>query len=235
MKRFWGKCPVWNIKPKLGEGMKHNWKNEHSTKHFSSADNMRGTKQNWVFLVRVRNFFLISERGYETFCIRKKWIIQLGMKGKKWTPPKLNSPGNFEAKFIEIILPDRKNVIIGCIYRHGSGIPLRDFTNNLLEPLTMRIKSACLWVFSRWFTEMQWQPFCRRFFNMFTSYFSPFVLPPKRFRSKTHYNTVSLVETCCMNYLTILHSSCFLKDLLKSVVCQKLIWLKETINLRTRL
>ena len=47
----------------------------------------------------------------------------------------LNSPGNFEAMFIEIILPDRKNLIIGCIYRHGSGIPLRDFTNDHLEPI----------------------------------------------------------------------------------------------------
>ena len=47
----------------------------------------------------------------------------------------LNPPGNFEAMFIEIILPDRKNLVIGCIYRHGSGIPLRDFTNDHLEPI----------------------------------------------------------------------------------------------------
>ena len=31
---------------------------------------------------------------------------------------KLNTPSFVEAKFIEIILPDRKNVMVGCIYRH---------------------------------------------------------------------------------------------------------------------
>ena len=33
---------------------------------------------------------------------------------------KLNTPSFFEAMFIEIILPDRKNLIVGCIYRHPS-------------------------------------------------------------------------------------------------------------------
>ena len=31
---------------------------------------------------------------------------------------KFNSPGNYESTFIDIILPDRKNLILGCVYRH---------------------------------------------------------------------------------------------------------------------
>ena len=45
---------------------------------------------------------------------------------------KLNTPSFVEAKFIEIILPDRKNVIVGCIYRHSESI--RDFSSDYLEP-----------------------------------------------------------------------------------------------------
>ena len=31
---------------------------------------------------------------------------------------KFNSPSNYESTFIEVILPDRKNMILGCIYCH---------------------------------------------------------------------------------------------------------------------
>ena len=41
----------------------------------------------------------------------------------------LNSPRNFESKFIEIKFDNNKNVIIGCIYRHpNSEISIADFT-----------------------------------------------------------------------------------------------------------
>ena len=33
---------------------------------------------------------------------------------------KFYSPGDFESTFIEIIFPNKKNMIIGCIYRHPS-------------------------------------------------------------------------------------------------------------------
>ena len=52
---------------------------------------------------------------------------------------RLNSPGNFEAMFVEIILTDRKNLVVGCVYRHPSGLPLRDFTNSHLEPILEKI------------------------------------------------------------------------------------------------
>ena len=49
---------------------------------------------------------------------------------------KFNSPGNFESTFIELMFPNTKNVIIGCIYRHpSSSIALNHFTSDYMEPL----------------------------------------------------------------------------------------------------
>ena len=48
----------------------------------------------------------------------------------------LNSPGNFETTLVELIIPNKKNVVIGCIYRHpGSLIPIDQFTSESLEPI----------------------------------------------------------------------------------------------------
>ena len=103
----------------------------------------------------------------------------------------LNSPGNFEAMFIEIILPDRKNLIIGCIYGHGSGIPVREFTNQHLEPILDTItkeNKECMLMgdFNVDLLKSNENNSAGDFFNMFSSYFfSPFVLQPTRLRSKT--------------------------------------------------
>ena len=49
---------------------------------------------------------------------------------------KFNSSGFRESTFIEIILPNKKNVIVGCIYRHANGkMPVNCFINNYIEPL----------------------------------------------------------------------------------------------------
>ena len=43
---------------------------------------------------------------------------------------KFNSPGNYEFTFIEIILADRKKLILGCVYRHPtSTISIQQFNN----------------------------------------------------------------------------------------------------------
>ena len=53
---------------------------------------------------------------------------------------KFNSAGNYESTFIELILPNRKNVILGCIYRHPtSTIPVHRFTNDYIVPLLENI------------------------------------------------------------------------------------------------
>ena len=78
------------------------------------------------------------------------FYVKSGLNYKVRKDYNLNSQGNFEAMFIELIFPDRKNLIVGCIYRHGSGIPLREFKCNYLDPILEKIsiekKSASLWV-----------------------------------------------------------------------------------------
>ena len=66
-------------------------------------------------------------------------VVKSGLDFKVRDDLNLNSPGNFEAMFIELLFSGRKNLIVGCIYRHGSGIPLRNFTNDHLEPLLEKI------------------------------------------------------------------------------------------------
>ena len=52
----------------------------------------------------------------------------------------LNSPSEHEAMFVEIILKDRKNLVIGSIYRHPSSkISMNDFAENHLEPILHKI------------------------------------------------------------------------------------------------
>ena len=86
----------------------------------------------------------------------------------------LNSPGNFEAMFIELIFPDRKNLIVGCIYRHGSGIPLREFTCNYLDPILEKIsliKKECVLMgdFNVDFIKSNDNNAAGDFFDMFSS------------------------------------------------------------------
>ena len=48
----------------------------------------------------------------------------------------LNSTGNFETIFIELIIPNRKYVVAGCVYRHPSSIiPTTQFTTEYLDPI----------------------------------------------------------------------------------------------------
>ena len=52
----------------------------------------------------------------------------------------LNSPSQHEAMFVELILPDRKNLVVGCIYRHpSSNISVTDFTEKHLEPILYKV------------------------------------------------------------------------------------------------
>ena len=51
---------------------------------------------------------------------------------------KFNSPSNFESTFIELMLPNTKDVIIGCIYRHpSSSISLNHFTSDFFLSLVV--------------------------------------------------------------------------------------------------
>ena len=55
---------------------------------------------------------------------------------------KFNSPGNFESTFIEIIFPNRRNIVIGCIYRHPtSTLPISTFIDEYIEPMLNKISA----------------------------------------------------------------------------------------------
>ena len=114
----------------------------------------------------------------------------------------LNSPSNYEAIFIEIILKDRKNLIIGCIYRHpSSNISVSDFTENQLEPIIHKIskeKKECMLMgdFNVDLLKTGGDNAASKFYNTLTSYFfTPYILQPTRLRSKTlidniHFNSL---------------------------------------------
>ena len=49
---------------------------------------------------------------------------------------KFNFPGNFESTFIEIVNPNKKHIIIGCVYRHPNSLLfISDFTTKFIDPL----------------------------------------------------------------------------------------------------
>ena len=112
---------------------------------------------------------------------------------------KLNSPGNFEAIFIEIIIPDRKNLIVGCIYRHpSSSISLHSFVSDHLEPVIVKIskeKKECALMgdFNVDLLKTTGNNAASEFYNSLTShFFTPFVLQPTRLKSKTLIDNIFL-------------------------------------------
>ena len=104
----------------------------------------------------------------------------------------LNSTSNFEAIFVEIILKDRKNLVVGCIYRHpSSDISVNEFAENYLESIMSKInkeKKECVLMgdFNIDLLKSTGDNAASKFYNSLSSYFfTPFVLQPSRLRSKT--------------------------------------------------
>ena len=55
---------------------------------------------------------------------------------------KFNSSSDHESTFIEIILPNKKDLILGCIYRHpNSKVPVNCFIDNYIEPLLDKLST----------------------------------------------------------------------------------------------
>ena len=110
---------------------------------------------------------------------------------------KLNTPSFFEAMFIEIILPDRKNLIVGCIYRHPSE-SIRDFSNDHLEPILSKVnreRKECVLMgdFNVDLLTSNGDNAASEFYNTLSSYFyTPFILQPTRLRSKTLIDNIFL-------------------------------------------
>ena len=104
----------------------------------------------------------------------------------------LNTPSHFEAMFVEVVLKDRKNLIVGCIYRHpSSDISINDFTEKHLEPILYKIskeKKECVLMgdFNVDLLKSSDDNAAGKLFNSLSSYFfTPHILQPTRLRSKT--------------------------------------------------
>ena len=105
---------------------------------------------------------------------------------------KFNSPGNYESTFIEIILSNRKNLILGCVYRHPtSTITIQQFTNDYIDPLLEKTSvenkfCSLMGDFNIDFLKSDTNNNVNAFFNSVTShFFAPCILQPTRPISKT--------------------------------------------------
>ena len=104
----------------------------------------------------------------------------------------LSSVGDFETSFIEIKFPKKKNLILGCIYRHPtSKISIHDFNQCFLEPLLQKINSEnkqCVLMgdFNIDLLKCETHENTDAFLNnLSSSFFSPYILQPTRLASKT--------------------------------------------------
>ena len=98
---------------------------------------------------------------------------------------KFNSPGNFESTFIEFIFPKRKNMILGCIYRHPtSTMPVHLFNNDYILPLLEKISTedkVCLLMgdFNIDLSKNAFNEDVNTFYNSLLShFFAPCILQP---------------------------------------------------------
>ena len=104
----------------------------------------------------------------------------------------INSPGNFESTFIEIHFAKKRNLIVGCIYRHpGSDISIEDFTNIHLSPILRKISienKQCVLMgdFNVELLKINTHSQSNDFYNsMSSTFFTPFILQPTRLHFKT--------------------------------------------------
>ena len=55
-------------------------------------------------------------------------------------------PTDFESTFIAIIIPNKKNIVAGSIYRHPSSfISIEEFTKKYLDPILQKLSSENKW------------------------------------------------------------------------------------------
>ena len=103
-----------------------------------------------------------------------------------------NSPSDHESFFVEIIFPNRKNLIVGCVYRHPSSkISVTDFSEKYIDPVLDKIgleKKDCIMMgdFNVNLLKVNSNDECSQFFNsMTTQHFTPYILQPTRLQAKT--------------------------------------------------
>ena len=127
------------------------------------------------------------------------FYIKQGLNYKIRDELNVNIPGQFEAIFAEIILPDRKNLIVGCLYRHPtSPVSVRDFTSEHMEPLLTKISKekkeiVLMGDFNVDLLKTSSNNSAGEFFNNLSTHFlTPYVLQPTRLKSKTLIDNIFL-------------------------------------------
>ena len=105
----------------------------------------------------------------------------------------LNDSPHVEAMFVEIFLKDRKNLVVGCVYRHpSSDISIPDFTEKYLEPILYKVnkeKKECVLMGDfniNLLNSTGGENAVSKYYNNLSSYFfTPYILQPSRLSSKT--------------------------------------------------
>ena len=94
--------------------------------------------------------------------------------------------------FIEIVFPNKKKLIIGCIYRHpSSSISIEEFTNVHLNPILQKIslenkQCALMGDFNVDLLKTDINNDSNLFYNNLSShFFAPYILQPTRLQSKS--------------------------------------------------
>ena len=102
------------------------------------------------------------------------------------------NPGDFESTFIEIIIPEKKNLILGCIYRHPSStIRIKEFSEIYIDPLLNTISGenkicALLGDFNIDLLKFDTSDDINLYYNNLSSnFFAPYILQPTRPISKS--------------------------------------------------
>ena len=114
-------------------------------------------------------------------------------------------PGEFESTFLEIVFPNQKNLIIGCIYRHPSStVNVEDFSTMYLEPILSIISAEnknCSLVgdFNIDLVKLNSHNNVNNYYNNLTNhFFAPYILQPTQPQSKTLIDNIFLntMEYC---------------------------------------
>ena len=110
-----------------------------------------------------------------------------------------NLASNFETMFIEVQIPNKKNLVVGCIYRHpSSNISIKDFTNIHLDPILEVISSEnkqCVLMgdFNINLLKCNTNTDANLFYNTLSDhFFTPFILQPTRLHSNTLIDNIYL-------------------------------------------
>ena len=126
------------------------------------------------------------------------FYIQDSLAFKKRNDLLLNSsgPGDFESTFLEIVLPNKKNLIVGCIYRHPSSkITIEDFTKNYLDPILIAISAenkTCALVGDYNIDLLKSDT--HDDINLYQNFFSPYILQPISIIDNIVLNTIEYVS-----------------------------------------